>query len=153
MIWSAHGDCRCIHFVFSEQLYSLLYFQRTQNRMQWLPARLRYSWELANLIIQESSLSLSQCYDTLLLHLGATSCKQWGCIGNRKGKGQAAAAFLPTEQTLALRSTYGFGFVWREGGLEQNRYHAEVSFLCSLPQTLVLQMLGGSISFLVPKLH
>lgn len=107
IIWSAQGGCRCIHFVFSEQLYSLLYSQRTQNRMQWLPAGLRYSWELANLIIQESSFSLSQCYDTLLLHPGAKSCKQWGCIWNRKGKGQAAPAFLPTEQTLALRSAYG----------------------------------------------
>lgn len=135
----------CIHFC----------ILRTQNRMQWLPVGLRFSSELANLIIQESSFGLSQYYDTLLLHPGAKSCKQWGCIWNRKGKGkgQAAAAFLPTEQTLALRHTYGFGFVWREDGLEQDRYHEEVSFLCSLPQTLLLQMLGGSISFPVPKLH
>ena len=65
--------------------------------MQWLLARLRYSWELANLIIQKS-FCLSQCYDKLLLDLGAKSHKQWGCTWNRKGrwdvvcKEQAAAA-------------------------------------------------------------
>jgi len=59
MVWSAEqGDCRCIDFVFSEQLCSLLYSQRTQSR-------LRYSQELASLIIQQPSFNLSQCYYTL----------------------------------------------------------------------------------------
>lgn len=61
--------------------------------------------------------------------------------------------YLPSEQGLAPRSN---GLVLSEGRmiLEQDSYHAgEVYFQCSLPQTLVLQMLSESICFQVPKLH
>lgn len=88
------------------------------------------SWERANLIIQKSSFSLSQCYDKLLLDLGAQSCQQWACVLKRKGrwnavpKEEAAALSAPPEHTLALRSAQELGFVWSKEGLQEG-YHAE----------------------------
>lgn len=40
MVWSAEqGDCKCIHYVFSEHFCIL---RKKQSRVQWLLARLRY---------------------------------------------------------------------------------------------------------------
>lgn len=81
--------------------WALLYSWKTWSRMQ-VTGQAVLSRERANLIIQKSPFSLSQCYEKLLLDLRARSCQQWGCVLNRKGRWDA----VPKEGAAALSAPW-----------------------------------------------